>query len=193
MKQFVKSALATAAFVFTSVACAAPITTTIDTTFTHQGGSNTIDVNSFYDVNFNLTLTPYLYRPSIDTVTSAELLFRFKDTGPDNKNNPNNENFTIKIGSDLLGSSGGIINIVNNGADFPFSITNTTSLTNFSDTGLLSLRISTTSGSFQFVSANLKANVNVGEGSSSEVPEPLAVALLGIGVAGIAASRRRKI
>ncbi|MFC0254200.1 PEP-CTERM sorting domain-containing protein [Massilia consociata] len=93
----------------------------------------------------------------------------------------------------MLGSSGGIINIPNDGENYPFSITNTTSLTNFSDTGLLSLRISTTSGSFQFVSANLKANVNVGEGSSSEVPEPLSVALLGIGVAGIAASRRRKV
>lgn len=189
MKQFVKTSIAIAAFALSSVASAGVITPT----FTHQGGSNTVTAATPYRVFFDLTLTPYFYRDLIDTITSASVTFEFKDTGPDNDNNPNNENFRITIGNELLGGSNGIINIPNNGANFgPFSILNT-SLANLSETGKLALQIETTSGSFQFVKATLSANVENGAGGgANDVPEPLTISLLGLGLAGIAASRRRK-
>jgi hypothetical protein len=179
MKQFTKIATAIAAFALSGMAHAG----WVPTTYTNQGGSGLIDATHPYTVNFDLTKSPTNYRTSIDSIAAANLSFNFSDTGPDNANNTNNESFTIAIGSDLLASSGGVINVPNNGSSYgPFSISGV-SLSNLNTTGTLSLLISANSGSFNFVSSTLNADVHV--------PEPLSVALLGIGLAGIGASRRK--
>lgn len=189
MKRFVQTSFAVVALALSSIANAGVITTT----YQAQGASHTIDANSPFTVNFDLTQAPYNYRTSFDTVTSAELVFSFKDTGADNRRNPNNEDFAIRIGSDLIGSSGGIINIPNSGRDYGPFIIQGGLLDALSASGKLSLVISATSGSFRFVSSRLTANVELGDEvlPPGPVPEPLSVALLGIGLAGIAAARRK--
>ncbi|MGJ7913993.1 PEP-CTERM sorting domain-containing protein [Massilia sp. LXY-6] len=181
MKQFTKIATAIAAFALSGMANAG----LISVTYTGQGASSVIDSTHPYTVNFDLTQGTNPYRPLIDTVGSADVKFSFKDTGA-----ASNESFAINIGSVLIGSSNGVIDIPRNGTNYgPFSITGV-SLSDLSTSGKLSLVISAPVGDFNFVSSTLDANVTVGT-VPTKVPEPLSVALLGIGFAGLAVSRRK--
>lgn len=189
MKQFIKFSIVAAAMTLSGLASAAPIVAT----HVHSGASFTISTSTPYDFIFDLTQAPYNYDAGLDTITSATISFSLKDTGPDNRNNPNLETFSFHVGPGLV-SIGSGSNVPNDGAGYgPFTVLSA-SLDSLSSTGKLAVKIAASSGSFQFVSSTLNAVAVEGEevAEPGAVPEPLSVALMGIGLAGVAAARRKK-
>lgn len=178
MKHFVKFAVAVISLI-SSVASAGVITST----YTNTGASDVIDTTTPYSFLFDLT--PLGYRAGLDTIGSASLMFSLKDTGP-----ASNETFTFSVGLNnlVIGTGSGV---PNSGADYgAFSITNAP-LFSLSDTGQIGVKITANSGSFRFVSSTLTADVTLGQETPSPIPEPLTLALMGIGLAGIATARRK--
>ena len=181
MKRTFKLGVAAVALSLSSLANAGPITAV----HTHKGASSTVEASKPYLFSFDLTQAAYGYRVGIDTITSGLLTISLKDSGPDNRNNPNNETFTVRIGPDgILVFSGSAV--PNSGATYGGIAVLDTALDSLSKTGKMDVRVTATSGAFQFSSAMLVADVTLGT-----VPEPLSVALMGIGLAGIAAARRK--
>ena len=185
MKQILKLGVAAVALSLASFANAGPITAL----HAHKGASGTVTASTAYLFSFDLTQAAYGYRAGFDTITSALLSISLKDSGPSNRNNPNDETFTFRVGPDgafvFSGST-----VPNAGATYgDFAILGT-ALDSLSRTGKLDVRVTATSGDFQFVRSTLVADVTLGT-EPGAVPEPLSVTLLGIGLAGIAAARRK--
>lgn len=178
MKQFAQLITAVAVFAFSGFASATPITDPFNPT--------PVTVTAATPLNFLHDFTDNGYVAGFDTITWAELTIYLKDMG---KNQGGTESFILKIdhdGSTLLTGSN-----VDNGVT-PFAHLSIVSapLQELSANGKLWFTLSAGTGDFQFVSSVLDAEYTPGV-APVDVPEPLSVALVGIGLAAIGAARRK--
>ena len=147
--------------------------------------------------DFTDNSTPNAYTTGVDAITAATLDIVLTDS-------VGNESFTISFGI-APQSSGTLTQVPNNqNATYSFALAGL-SLSNLSSTGTLGVTISALScrenqcepNAFQFVSSTLTADVTRGTPTprapvTNGAPEPGTLALLGLGLAGLAATRRRK-
>lgn len=179
MKQFIKLAVASIALAFSATAGAEVIGQT------YNANNLTIAAGSFATHTFDFTGSPYNFVAATEDFDWAKLTFRVRDiTG----NSTGDETFSFLVGPGNVLLGGGS-NVGNGNTSFgPFTI-DSGSLASLSTTGMLSVRVQSDTGtSFRWVDAVLEANRIP---APAEVPEPLSVALFGLGLAGIAAARRK--
>ncbi|MCC6071108.1 PEP-CTERM sorting domain-containing protein [Massilia sp. GCM10020059] len=126
--------------------------------------------------------TPYV--ADVDSLTAATLTIRLQDNG---NSQGGDETFRFVFGGQTFSGS----NQTN--APFDYVINVGSALAGLSADGILDVTIFADSGSFRFVSSTLNIIGARGEVPPTEdIPEPLSIALMGLGLAGLTAARRRK-
>lgn len=130
------------------------------------------------------------FRVGVDTLNSAVLSVLFRDDDITD----GDETYKVAFGTSAQTFTG---NDLSNGCFFIFcgasSVTedialNAAALADLKADGLINIAISSNGGDFYFDKASLVANVTRGT-----VPEPTTVALLGLGLLGVVASRRKSV
>ena len=183
MKLVQKLTLALLSMVVAGSACAGPLISKINDTTS----LSSLDVSPLTLVH-NFTLETDPFRLGIDTITSAVLTIVVKDDS--GRNGGGDETFSFSLGN---GETFGGSNLDNTPTDFTHTLLN---LAGLNSTGIMQVSVAALTGAFQFHSSTLEVQVTRGtvvvEPPVGDVPEPLSIALLGLGLAGMSVVRRRK-
>lgn len=177
MNRSLKAMAATFLTLASATAFAIPITDIVDPSpdvVISFGGSPFIYQHDITDNGFS---------PLLQTITSAILTVHLFDG--DNKGN---EEFQFLIGNGGTSQIYSDTNVNNGASGAPYSISLVAALSDLQADGKLNVQLSAQSGSYTFTDSTLVAQVT----SRSAVPEPGILALLGIGLLGAGAARRRK-
>ena len=162
-----------------------------------SGTTMTVGSPLLFTHNFTDNPDPNSYSAGVDDITAATLAVVLTDR-------VGTESFSISFGIEPQ-SSGTLTQVPNNqNTTYSFAVQGA-SLLKLSETGKLDVTISALSctenqcatHAFQFVSSTLTADVTPGTPTTvapvtNGAPEPGTLALLGFGLAGLAATRRRK-
>ena len=134
----------------------------------------------------NLLLGSEPFRIGIDEITSAFLTIRLTDDA--GRDGGGDETFIFNLGN---GESYGGANQGNPPTNYGYTLLDLDSL---NATGMLNFTVQATTGAFIFLSSTLEVEVTRGEIDvpPTGVPEPLSIALMALGLAGMAGARRRK-
>lgn len=124
------------------------------------------------------------YDPLLDTITSAILSVSVTDTG-------GNEIYNYALDTNSFIDFNG----VPRSRDDVFNFGPGLVLSALALDGMLDVVLTVTSGSFTFVSSTLEAEVIKGgqQVSVNAIPEPGSIALVGLGLLGLAALRRKQV
>lgn len=179
MKQFIKFAAAAAVLVSSTLASAAVITLPMTQTVTPTTPFLVTSTNAF-TYTFDFTGASYGYVAGSDTIGKGWLSVLLNDNG-------GAETYKFLLNSTTFVTD---TNTPSSELYNKLSITSTP-LASLSTDGKVMLTISASAGSFKLVSSTLDAEVTRTIADPAQVPEPLSIALFGLGLAGMTVVRRK--
>lgn len=187
MKLANKALLSLALLSAWGTATALPITDFIDAI-----PDRTITTSSPFTFTHNITDGLDGYVVGVDTITSALLSIHLMDFVGKGQ-----ETFSFLIGSDGVSQLFNDAHTNNGATGANYDIILAAALSDLIADGRLDVTLSAQTGSYEFADATLTAEITRGESVDpvvlvAELPEPASLVLLGMGLFGLCATRRRR-
>jgi hypothetical protein len=157
----------------------------VNTTYTPPT-TTSITTTSPFDFLLNINS---VYHAGVDVLKSGTITFALSDP------NGGNEQLEITFSFTSSNTNGiqqftinGNNNVNNGGTASPIVTLNAASVGDLAADGILAVRLGAANGDYNFVNARFDGVID----ANGAVPEPMSLALMGLGLAGIAAMRTRK-